>query len=77
MLGCFLDASKAFDMVNHGLLFDKLFDKGLPLPVIRLLSSWYRDQQMCVRWDHSLSNSFGASNGVRRGSVLSPLLFSV
>ena len=77
VLGCFLDASKAFDMVDHRLLFGKLRDKGLPLPVIRLLSSWYRDQQLCVKWDHSLSNSFGASNGVRQGSVLSPVLFSV
>ena len=35
MLGCFLDASKAFDLVNHGVLFRKLLDRGLPLSVIR------------------------------------------
>ena len=32
---------------------------------------------MCVQWEHSLSNSFRVSNGVRQGSVLSPVLFSV
>ena len=75
VLGCFLDASKAFDLVNHGMLFQKLLDRGLPMPVVRFLSLWYRDQQMCVQWEHSLSNSFRVSNGVRQGSVLSPVLF--
>ena len=32
---------------------------------------------MCVRWGRSLSRSFCVSNGVRQGSVLSPVLFSV
>ena len=77
VLGCFLDASKAFDLVNHGILFQKLLDRGLPLPVIRFLSSWYRAQKMRVRWNNSLSIPFGVSNGVRQGSVLSPILFSV
>ena len=41
VLGCFLDASKAFDLVDHGILFQKLLDRGLPLPVINFLLSWY------------------------------------
>ena len=73
VLGCFLDASKAFDLVNHGVLFCKLFDRGLPLSVLRFWSSWYETQKMSVRWSHS----FSLSNGVRQGSVLSPILFSV
>ena len=75
MLGCFLDASKAFDLVNHGVLFRKLLDSGLPPSVIRFLSSWYHVQQVSVRWGQSLSDSFSVSNGVRQGSVLSPVLY--
>ena len=77
VLGCFLDASKAFDLVNHGVLFCTLFDRGLPLSVLRFLSSWYETQKMSVRWSHSFSDPFSVSNGVRQGSVLSPVLFSV
>ena len=40
VLGCFLDASKAFDSVDHGILFKKLSDRGLPLAVVRFLLSW-------------------------------------
>ena len=71
---CLLDASKAFDLVNCEVLFHKLVERGLPLPVVRFLSSWYCDQ---LRWGRSLSRSFPVSNVVRQGSVLSHVLFSV
>ena len=77
VLGCFLDASKAFDLVNHDILFQKLYDRGLPQTVMRFLSSWYITQQMSIRWGSSFSHSFNVSNGVRQGSVLLPVLFSV
>ena len=38
VLGCFLDASKIC-LVDHGILFQKLLDRGLPLPVINFLLS--------------------------------------
>ena len=77
VLGCFLDASKAFDLVDHGILFKTLLERGLPLSIVRFLISWYSMQQLRVRWNSSLSDPFKVSNGVRQGSVLSPILFSV
>ena len=75
--GCFLDASKAFDLVDHKLLFSYLFNRGLPATVIRFLMFWYKHQSMSVRWNGVQSESFHVSNGVRQGGVLSPVLFSV
>ena len=51
--------------------------RGLPLPVVRLLSSWYSTQNLSVRWINALSSPFTVSNGVRQGGVLSPVLFSI
>ena len=74
---CFLDASKAFDRVNHGTLFWKLVNRGVPYYIVRLLVYWYSNQTMCVRWGNAISDVFKTSNGVRQGSVLSPFLFNV
>ena len=77
VLGCFLDASKAFDLVDHSILFDILLKRGLPPTIVRLLISWYSRQKMQARWDMCLSEPFSVSNGVRQGSVISPHLFAV
>ena len=45
----FLDASKAFDRIDHWLLFDKMIKKGVPLFIIKLLVFWYSRQRMFVR----------------------------
>ena len=37
MYCCFLDASKAFDLVDHKLLFSYLFNRGLPRTIIKFL----------------------------------------
>ena len=33
-IGCYLDASKAFDRIDHGLLFQKLEERGLPPAIL-------------------------------------------
>ena len=43
---CLLDASKAFDRVNHWTLFAKLIETGAPLLIVRVLLFWYQKQQV-------------------------------
>ena len=74
---CFLDASKAFDRINHSLLFQKLKSRGIPGYLLRILVFWYENQTMYVRWGKLLSSPFTVSNGVRQGGILSPFLFNV
>lgn len=73
---CFLDASKAFDKVNHWHLFYKLIKANVPVIFVRLLYVWYTTQNFCVKWGQKLSASFMVINGVRQGSILSPILFN-
>ena len=58
VFGCFLDASKAFDRVNHAHLFDILLKRGLPCTVLRLLMQWYKDQSLSIRWNTCYSQPF-------------------
>lgn len=74
---CFLDASKAFDRVNHWTLFKKMINCNVPLPIVNILCKWYRSQDVLIRWGSTLSNVFNVSNGVRQGSLLSPKLFTL
>ena len=74
---CFLDASKAFDRINHWTLFSKLIARGVPCPLVRIIMFWYRTQTICVKWGKLCSSYFSVSNGVRQGGILSPKLFSV
>ena len=73
----FLDASKAFDRVNHWTLFRKLLNRGVPVILIRILLYWYRTQTFCIKWGSTTSEFFNVSNGVRQGGILSPYLFIV
>ena len=47
---CVLDASKAFDLVNHWKLFNKLIVRKVPLLIARMFIFWYSKQEMCIKW---------------------------
>ena len=67
-----LDASKAFDLVNHNVLFGNLLKRKLPIPILWLLFRWYIREQS---WNSTFSISFVVSNGFEKG--VATLLFSV
>ena len=74
---CFLDASKAFDRVNHNILFEKLHRRGVPEYLLRIIVYWYVNQEMCVRWGITISTKFKVTNSVRQGGIISGYLYNV
>ncbi|XDV54494.1 hypothetical protein PO909_022775 [Leuciscus waleckii] len=77
VLMSFIDASKAFDRVNHYKLFDKMSKRGVSKCIVRILSYWYANQSIAAKWGHCVSAPFGVRNGVRQGGILSPILFNM
>ena len=71
----FLDLSKAFDTVNHDILFDKFYHNfgiiGIPLQFFR---SYLSNRKQFVKLENVQSGLVDISNGVPQGSVLGPLL---
>jgi len=74
---CFVDFTKAFDLVNYWKLFVKLIDLKIPVCIISLLAFWYANQSVCIKWKNIISDYFSIANGTRQGSLLSPCLFNV
>jgi len=74
---CYLDISKAFDVVNHMKLYNKLLDKNVPVKLINILICWYSKIETCVKWGNTFSHSIRLASGVRQGSVLAPSIFAL
>ena len=72
----FLDSSKAFDKVEYCKLFTLLLDRHIPPHVIRVLLNMYIGQQVKILWNGVYSHTFPASNGVKQGAIISPILFA-
>ena len=77
VFSCLLDASKAFDRIHYGKLFNMLIDRNLPAFIIRVLFDSYSRQQSRAMWNSCYTDYFCMSNGVKQGSVLSPTLFTI
>ena len=77
VFSCLLDASKAFDRVHYGKLFNILLSKKLPICIIRMLLDCYVCQQSRTSWSSYYTDYFTMSNGVKQGEVLSAILFTL
>jgi hypothetical protein len=72
---CFIDASKAFDKIRHDKLFELLIRRGVSAIDLRVLLDLYLRQNVRTVWNGCHSDTFPATNGIRQGSISSPILF--
>ena len=73
----FIDLTKAFDLVNHYLLLDKLYDIGLSRQALLWFNSYLHNRRQCVSFNSVNSDFLVVEKGVPQGSILGPLLFSI
>src|SRR6218665_1622832 len=68
---------KAFDCINHELLWKTLLEMGIPKHLIQLLRGFYEDQSAVIRTEFGDTDRFKIKKGVRQGCILSPFLFNL
>ena len=69
------DFSKAFDVVCHTLLLEKLSKLGITGNILSWIREFLIGRVMNVVVDHQYSQTYDVHSGVPQGSVLGPLLF--
>uniref|UniRef100_A0A8B9YZP6 RNA-directed DNA polymerase n=1 Tax=Bos mutus grunniens TaxID=30521 RepID=A0A8B9YZP6_BOSMU len=74
---CFIDYAKAFDCVDHNIVWKILKEMGIPDHLICLLRNLYAGQDATVRTGHGTTDWFQIGKGVRQGCILSPCLFNL
>ena len=75
---CFIDLQKAYDTVDHTLLWQVITRTGVPPQMIAVIQQvhngmrayWRPDDGVCLDW-------FEVEQGLREGCVISPLLFNI
>ena len=73
----FVDYKKAFDSINHALLFVKLHDFDVEWDVMRLLEDLQMNPNGQLRWKGWMTDEFETLVGIRQGCPLSLILFSL
>ena len=81
-VGIFLDLSKAFDTLEHSVIFSKLDKYGIRGKVLQWFRSYLTDRKLSVKCpskdNHDIkSPSYNVEYGTPQGSCLGPLIFLI
>lgn len=71
------DLKKAFDTINHGILFAKLEGAGIKFLCLKLLIDYIFNRRQQCKFNGSISDVNNIECGVPQGSTLRPLLFII
>ena len=77
LFACFIDFSKAFDLINRDQLMLQILNKKIDGNFYWSLKSLYAHTTSCIKINGELTDFFNITNGVRQGDPLSPTLFSL
>ena len=72
-----LDTQKAFDVVDHTILLNKLYEEGINRKLWLIVRELYSGLTAKIKWKSSLSDSFKVFQGVRQGGVISTRFYKV
>ena len=71
------DFSKAFDLVDHTILVDKIIRLGVRGSIVPWICDFLHDRQQCVRFNDTLSDYVPLHGGVPQGTKLGPIGFQI
>ena len=71
----FLDLKRAFDVIPHHLIFQKMSYYGISGVELEWFKSYFLNRQHCVYLQGTTSNYLTVKSGVPQGSILGPLIF--
>ena len=72
-----LDLSAAFDVVDHGIMLEKLKIYGFDENLVSWMESYLSDRKQKVYIDGAYSEELNLEAGVPQGSILGPLLYVI
>ena len=72
---CFADLSKAFDVVDHGLVLQAVHSAGIRGRLGTFLQAWLHDRKQFVKFKNEESETIDVKSSIIQGSNLATLLF--